>query len=83
MIVSNYGWYYMLAYVHKLLIHGADVVKNALLPIGQLSEEAQESRHKGFKKYRFKKISRIITKQDTFHRLFLTLDLYKSTLRIK
>ena len=38
--------------VHKILIHGAFVISNALLPIGQLSEEAQEARNKDFKRYR-------------------------------
>ncbi|XP_076674439.1 uncharacterized protein LOC143372268 [Andrena cerasifolii] len=50
--VSHYGWYYMPASVHKLLVHGAEIIKHALLPIGQLSEEAQETKHKDFKKFR-------------------------------
>ncbi|KAJ4436853.1 hypothetical protein ANN_16985 [Periplaneta americana] len=48
--VKLYGWYYMPATVHKILIHGADVMNNMILPIGQLSEDAQEARHK---EYRF------------------------------
>lgn len=84
--VEKYGWYYMPASVHKLLIHGADIVQNALLPIGQLSEEAQESRHKDLKKYRAQsstKMSRIVTNEDVFDKLLLTSDPYMSTLRIK
>lgn len=38
--------------VHKLLIHGPAIVQTALLPIGHLSEEAQEARNKDFKGYR-------------------------------
>jgi hypothetical protein len=34
---------------HKMLIHGAIVIENALLPIGQLSEEAAEARNKYFR----------------------------------
>ena len=76
--VKNYSWYYMPASVHKLLIHGADIVKHALLPIGQLSEEALETRHKDLKKYRnrrSRKISKIATNEDTFFKLLLLSDL--------
>lgn len=51
---SLYMWYYMPASVHKILVHGGDILAAALLPIGQLSEEAQESSNKFFKKYREK-----------------------------
>ncbi len=30
-----YGWYYVPAHVHKLLKHGADVIRNSLLPLGK------------------------------------------------
>ncbi|XP_076290264.1 uncharacterized protein LOC143213857 [Lasioglossum baleicum] len=40
--VQTYGWYYMPASIHKILVHGAEIIEHALLPIGQLSEEAQE-----------------------------------------
>lgn len=35
--------------VHKILVLGADIVSGAILPIGQLSEETQESRNKALK----------------------------------
>lgn len=38
--------------VHKTLIHGATIIESALLPIGQLSEEAAEARNKHFRLYR-------------------------------
>ena len=38
--------------MHKILIHGAIVIENALLPIGQLSEEAAEASNKYFRLYR-------------------------------
>jgi hypothetical protein len=31
---------------HKILVHAADIVSGAILPIRQLSEEVQESRNK-------------------------------------
>ena len=35
--------------VHKILIYSSAVIKNAILPIGQLSEEAQEACNKDYK----------------------------------
>lgn len=52
MYVNLYSWYYMPVTVHKILIHGADVIEHLMVPIGQLSEEVQESRHKEVRKYR-------------------------------
>jgi hypothetical protein len=52
LFVSLYAWYKMPACVHKVLIHGSVIVSAALLPIGQLSEEAQEARKKDIKKIR-------------------------------
>ena len=67
LFVSLYAWYYMPASVHKLLIHGSAIVSVALLPIGQLSEEAQEARNKEIKKFRehyTRKLSRVSTNVD-------------------
>ncbi|KAL4702325.1 hypothetical protein ACJJTC_006931 [Scirpophaga incertulas] len=51
--VENYRWYYMPSSVHKILIHGENIIKHfAILPIGQLAEDAQESRNKDYKKNR-------------------------------
>lgn len=38
--VQKYPWYYMPTTIHKLLIHGPQIISSALLPIGELSEEA-------------------------------------------
>ena len=69
--------------IHKVLLHGAAVISSALLPIGQMSEEAQESRNKHLKQYRehhSRKISRESTNQDVFNRL-VTSDPFITTLR--
>jgi hypothetical protein len=50
LFVSLYAWYYMPASAHKVLIHGSSILSAALLPFGQLSEEAQEARNKDIKK---------------------------------
>ncbi|KAL4104078.1 hypothetical protein QTP88_019391 [Uroleucon formosanum] len=50
--ISLYKWYYMPSSVHKLLLHGAEIIQHAIVPIGQLSEEAQEAQNKDFKNYK-------------------------------
>lgn len=51
--VDKYPWYYMPTSVHKILIHGTQIIKAlSILPIGQFSEESQEARNKDIKKYR-------------------------------
>ena len=50
---EKYQWYYMPVTLHKLLYHGADIIQSSVLPIGQLSEEALESRHKDSKRFRY------------------------------
>lgn len=70
-------WYYMPATVHKILIHGSDVIKHVVVPIGQLSEEVQESRHKEVRKYRennTRKMSRLKTNEDLLHSLLISSD---------
>lgn len=63
--------------VHKILMHSIDIVKSALLPIGQLSEEAQEARNKDYRKFRehnTRKHSRIATNRDLLNMLLITSD---------
>ena len=70
--------------VHRLLIHGADIISSAILPIVQLSEDAQESTNKLIKQYRLgfsRKFSRAKTMEDGFRRLLATTDTYISSLR--
>lgn len=50
--VKLYGWYKMPSSVHRVLIHGADIIKAAIVPVGSLSEEPQECRNKDIKNYR-------------------------------
>lgn len=75
--VEKYPWYYMPPTVHKYLIHGPEIISSALLPIGQLSEEAQEARNKDFKRYRehnSRKCSREKTNQDIFNYFLISSD---------
>lgn len=50
--VTLYSWYFMPASVHRILLHGSDIIRASILPIGTLSEEAQECRNKDLKKFR-------------------------------
>lgn len=50
LFVKLYPWYYMPTSIHKLSIHGSEIIVSALLPIEQLSDEAQESSNKLIKK---------------------------------
>lgn len=70
--------------VHKLLIHGPDVISSLLLPIGQLSEEAQEAQNKNFKKYRenfSRKCSREKCLEDIFNFMLISSDPLITSLR--
>lgn len=84
--VSLYGWHPMTPTMHKILTHGAAIIQNALLPIGQLSEEAAEARNKHFRVYRenfARKFSRENCNIDVYHRLLLSSDPLISSLRPK
>lgn len=75
--VSLYPWYYMPVTVHKILLHGADVIRYFHLAIGQLSEEAAEARNKDFKRFRLyntRKCSRLLTNEDIMHKLLISSD---------
>jgi len=72
----------MSPYVHIVLIHGADLVEENIIPIGQLSEDAQESRHKDARNFRrdfARKSCRKFTNKDLMSRLFLTSDPLRSS----
>jgi hypothetical protein len=63
--------------MHKMLIHGATVIQNALLPIGQLSEEAAETRNKYFRLYRqnfARKFSSVSCNIGVLNRLLISSD---------
>lgn len=77
--VSLYSWLPMSPTVHKILIHGPSVISNAILPIGQLSEEAAEARNKHFRQYRLnfsRKSSREDCNYDVLGRLLVSSDPY-------
>lgn len=84
LLVQEYPWYNLPASVHKILIHGSEVAKNALLSIGELSEEAAESNNKHYKAFRrdhTRKMSRQLTNTDLLNRLLLSSDPFITSLR--
>lgn len=75
--VQLFPWHPMTPTMHKILIHGPMVIEKALLPIGQLSEEASEARNKHFRIYRqnfARKFSRVSCNLDVLNRLLLSSD---------
>ena len=49
--INEYPWVYMLSSVHKVLIHGAEIINNIVVPIG-MSEEALEARNENVRNFR-------------------------------
>ncbi|CAH0550888.1 unnamed protein product [Brassicogethes aeneus] len=79
-----YGWHPMSPTVHKVLIHGALIISNAIVPIENLSEEAAEVRNEHLRQYRLnfvRKFSRIKCNRDILNRLLLSSDPYLSSCR--
>lgn len=84
--IKKYEWQPMSPTLHKILIHAPSVVSFALLPIGQLSEEAAEARNKHFRQYRqdySRKFSRIDCNRDVLNRLLLTSDPFLTSTKPK
>lgn len=84
LFVLLYPWYYMPTTVHKVLIHSPKIIERSLLPIGQMSEEAQEACNKFIKKNRqdfARKCSRIKNMEDVFLRLMVASDPLITSLR--
>ena len=70
--------------VHKLLIHGINIIKYLLLPEGQLSEDVIEIDHKDHKKIKTnhsKKTSRIDTNSDIFDSMQIPRTLFRQISR--
>ena len=74
----------MAQFVHKVLIHGHDIIQQQTFRIGLMSKEAQEGKNKDFKNYRknfSRKTSRRATNTDLMNRLLISNDPVISTLR--
>ena len=72
-----YLWYPMSQTLHKILIHGHQMVEFFSLYLGMMPEEAQEASNKYFKKYMecfTRKCDQRKTNLDLFHRLLCHSD---------
>lgn len=86
LFVKEYSWYYMPQSIHKVLLHGGQIIKSSLVPIGELSEEAQEALNKSSKFFRLwntRKFSRKRTMEDMLNMLLVSSDPVISSLRKK
>ena len=75
--INLYPWYSMPPSVHKALLHGSNIIKHLGLPIGCLSEEAQEASNKIFRKARARNSrmqSRKRSNEDIMHYFLISPD---------
>lgn len=87
MFIEKYSWYNtMPPTVHKLLIHGSDIMRNLGHPCGWFSEEAQEAMNKFFREARqhhSRMCDRKKTNEDILHYLLEFSDPKITSLREK
>ena len=75
--MSEVGWFNIPPTLHKILVHGKDIVKACPVPIGWTSEESSEANNKFVRKYlshHTRKTSHSDTMSDLFHRLLQVSD---------
>ena len=84
--VNKYPWFYMPVSMHILLIHGGAMIRNFHnIPLGALSEEAQESKNKEFKHARIfhtRKTSMINCNQDLLQNILASSDPKMATINL-
>lgn len=81
--LKEYDWYPMSATLHKILIHGSQILEAAVLPLGFLAENASEARNKFYKKDRIahaRKDSRVHNMIDVYGRAMDSSDPLLSSL---
>lgn len=77
LFIENYRWFPMPVVVHKMLIHGGQIIKNSQLSVGLLSEETQEARNKDYRYFRehhTRKVTRLHTNKDLLKILLVSSD---------
>lgn len=75
--LKKYSWYYFPASIHKILQHSKEIINTCIVPLGELSEEAQESRNKDYRRFRenfTRKTSRKDTNRDLLNNFILSSD---------
>lgn len=82
--INLYPWYCMPVSVHKMLIHGAQIIENLCIPVGQASEEGSEVKHKDIRFHRLHhtcKISRYRSTEDLMKYMLVASDPVISSLQ--
>ncbi|CAB0035033.1 unnamed protein product [Trichogramma brassicae] len=67
--------------VHIVLIHGYQIIENLPVPIGILSEEAQEANHKNVKRFRDKYSRKDSRKSSRTEKIMETIDIILDFIR--
>lgn len=83
-LISLYPWKEMTPTVHKVLCHGQTIMEFNILPLGELSEEAQEARNRDFRHiqlFNSRKSSRYFQNEDIFNNLMLSSDPVLASIR--
>ena len=79
--IQLYPWYNIPPAVHKILIHGSDIIKALPLPIGWYSEECQEANNKHFRQARLlcsRMFNRTASNEDVLHYMLIASDPFVS-----
>lgn len=77
LFIQLYQWYFMPVSVHKMLMHGKEIIENLCISVGHASEEGLEATHKLLRNARQShtcKESRIRSNSDLIHWLLLVSD---------
>ncbi len=75
--MQEVGWFNIPPTLHKILVHGKEIIKACPVPIGWTSEESSEANNKFIRKYlshHTRKTSHLDTMSDLFHRLLQISD---------
>jgi len=75
--MSEVGWFNLPPTLHKILVHGREIIEASPVPIGLTSEESSESNNKFIRKYLLhhtRKTSQLDTMTDLVHRLLAVSD---------
>lgn len=83
--VEAYTWHPMTTTMHKILIHGQNIIESSALPVGLLSEQAGESRNKFWRydrEHHSRKDNRQHTIKDLFQRALESSDPVVSSTRL-
>ncbi len=70
--LADAGWFKIPPTIHKILVHGKDIIEACPVPIGWTSEEGSEANNKFIRKFlanHTRKTSHLDTLTDLFHRL--------------